>query len=533
MTRALVDRLRSLSASERRRLLASSAPREVAALQWAWADFWLRPDARDPAAIVGTGQIRPPGDFMWWILQGGRGYGKSFAAMLWVLHEGHRLGHGCVFIFMSQTLEKARKDMVEGEEGILAHAPPWMGLKFSPSIAEGMITWESGAVAYLFGGDNKGKGRGPNFNRWWIDDPGAFGSNGQAVFDGLYPAFRKRTPDGTGSQGVVTTTPPPGDPPMTCPELAEFFLNPQFDPAQKDFVYSIGRSDLNFGNMNKSIRSILDRYNGTPQEEAERGGVYVKDAGTRIFSSVDFSQHRVHVLPDSLDEVVISIDPADSANDKACEVGIVVGGVRLDLARFFLLEDASGHYSADNWPARVWDVAERWAPRARRWHFLIEDNRGTTGETLLRYEERTRAHIRNPGTVATSICEVRFVTSRKSKGDRARPLPGLYRAGQIGHAAGLEQVEGQMHRLTEAERQSIRLDRADAGVYALLDLSGHLDGRAVALGGAGAAPLLVGATGGGRFSEPRPVKAAPAAITMTMGTPGMLPGAVGSSGRGW
>lgn len=522
---ALVDRLRAVPAYDRSRILDKIAPADLAAWQWDW-ESWGRPDARDVGALIGTGQLRPPGQHIWWINQGGRGSGKTTSCVHAFADDAYEMGSAFVGVVLCENDEEARTLINDPRSGMRAILPPWKRPEYLPSIEGGMLEFPSGAIARVVSAEKPSKGRSTNFNRWLIDDPPKFGPNAYALFRALLRAFRLQ---GHGLRAYIATT-PPGDPPPRCPELLEHLLEAQFHPEKaRDWVYSITASDDNFQNLDADVKRVLAGTEGEAGNEAERGGVYVKDSGARIFSGVDFSAHRVHVLPDHFDDVSISIDPAESANEKACEVGIVVGGVRLDLARGFLLEDASGHYRAEDWPARAWDVAERWAPRTGRWHFLIEDNRGTTGETLLRYEEQKRALIRRPGVVATSICEVRFVTSRKSKGDRARPLPGLYRAGQVGHAAGLELVEGQMRRLTEAERQSIRLDRADAAVYALLDLFGHLDGRAVPLGGS-SAPLQVGAFGSSAQSSiavgPEP-GGGPAVLTMA--APGRM--AAGAFGR--
>lgn len=527
MTAALVDRLRALPAADRARILAGLTWREKAMLAHLWS-FWLRPDDREPGAVCGTGQMPPASNWIFWVLQGGRAAGKSLGIGSWFTDEAQRLGAGFVGAIVCSTVDEARKLIDDKKTGFVHHtAPPWHGVEFEPSVFDGLLTWKSGARAYVFSADKPAKARAGNFNRVWIDDPPKFGPGGKRFLDTFLKAIRV---EGHGLRiGIATTPPDPNDPP-SCPELLEWILDQQHAP-QPDgtWVFSYaGSSDDNLQNLDPDFRRMLKQFEGRENEEAERAGIYVKDGGTRIFAGVDFDACRALVLPDMFDEITISIDPADSSNTKACEVGIVVGGVRLDLASGFLVEDASGHFSSDQWPARAWDAAERWAPRARRWHFLIEDNRGTVGVSLLRAEERIRQLMRNPGTVATPRAEIRTVTSRQAKGDRARPLPGIYRAGQAKHARGLEQVEAQMRRLTEAERQQIRLDRADAGVYALLDLFGHLAGQAATA--LGAMPdLQVGAMGG-RAQQSITIGGPREDVSLTMAAPAAAP-YVGAFGR--
>ncbi len=336
------------------------------------------------------------------------------------------------------------------------------------------------------------------------------------MFDALYPAFRRQTPDGSGSRGVVTTTPPPGDPPMTCPELAEWFLKPQFDPSQTDFVYSIGDSDQNFANMNPSLRRILARYKGTDAEAAERGGIYDPQGGAKTFREIDFTQPPVRVwrAPERLDIVTISIDPADSSNTKACEVGIAATGLDLTAGEGFLLEDASGHYTSDEWPNVAHDVFERWEGRAITIRFVIEDNRGTKDNSLLKFAEMLRR--RNRGQAGIAVREIRMVTSKKAKSERAAPLPGIYKAGQMHHLPGCEEAEKQMKRLDPTNRG--KLDRADAVVQGILDMFGLSDSAhfAPTLGGAasslapvGPRPMSSVAVGQMPSTGPRMTSAAP------------------------
>lgn len=519
---ALVDEFRALGREKVDAILARCTAEEIAALKWAWEGFWARPDSREAG---GSGQLPPPGDWIWWVNQGGRGSGKTTATIHAFANDAHDLGRDFVGVVLCENDEEARGLINDPKSGMLAILPPWKRPTFNPSIEGGLLTFPSGAIAHVVSAEKPSKGRGGNFNRWLIDDPPKFGPNAMGVFQALKRAFRLQ---GHGLRCYIATT-PPGNPPPRCPELLEHLLEAQFRPELvRDWVYSIGPSDDNFQNLDKDVLRVLQGTEGEEANAAERGGVYDPQGGAQVFRGIDFAPCRVLALPDLFDDLVISIDPADSANDKACEVGIVVGGVRLDLACGFLLEDASGHFSSDNWPARAWDAAERWAPRARRWHFLIEDNRGTTGSSLLRLEERVRRLMRNPNAPASSTCEIREVTSRQNKGERARPLPPLYRAAQVKHGPGLEQVEAQFRRLTEATRQQGRLDRADAGVYALLDLFGHLAGQQATTLGGSSAPLQVGAFGSGAQGS-IVVGPEPGGQVLTMAAPGRV--AAGAFGR--
>jgi phage terminase large subunit-like protein len=529
VTLALVDRVRALPDAAIVDLLAGATAEELAALRFSFREFWLRPDERAPGAVVGSGQIRPPGDALWWVLQGGRGAGKSFAAMNWCAEEGDRLGKGCVFVFLGRTLEDAQKNLIDGESGIMNFAPPWLGLDFK--VSDGLLTWRNGARAYLMGADVPGAGRGGNFNRWWIDDLAAFGPNGFRVFKALDKAFRLRTPDGSGSRGVATTT-PPGDPPPGCPELVEHFLEKQTDPAQTDFVYSVDASDVNLANLTPNFRRILDSYAGSPYELAERKGVYDKTAGPRVYAGIDFRAPPIAVprAPAALLSVAVWIDPALSTATKACEVGIVAVGRTPD-GHAVILEDASGHMNALEWPGAALDCLERWRRFAPVGHVGVETNRSEIQpEALLTLTDGMRRQaLQLQGLPPTMPVRIVTVHTSKTKAERAAMTVDLYRGGWIQHVPGLLALEAQLVDLSDARGGTVGRDRADAAVYGLLEAFGILDKVRPGAGSLGPSPSMpVGAFGGGAVDS---IALGPQAPTMTMRMPGGAAPLVGAFGR--
>lgn len=508
---ALVDRLRAVPAEERAKILDSIPARDLAAWQWDW-ESWGRPDARDVGGLIGTGQQRPPGQHIWWVNQGGRGSGKTTACVHAFADDAYKLKSGFVGVVLCENDEEARTLINDPRSGMRAILPPWKRPEYLPSIEGGMLEFPSGAIARVVSAEKPSKGRSTNFNRWLIDDPPKFGPNAYALFRALLRAFRLQ---GHGLRAYIATT-PPGDPAPRCPELLEHLLEAQFHPAKaRDWVYSITASDDNLQNLDADVKRVLAGTEGEAGNEAERAGVYVKDAGARVFREVDFATVRSPHAPPMLDVGVISIDPADSSNTKACEVGIGFAGLHMSTATAFVCEDASGHYTSDEWPVKAWDLADAWASRCQSWHFIIEVNRGTKETAVLRAQEVIRRLKR--GMPGISVCEIRTVTSREDKGARAAPLPLLYQAGQVRHLAGCEAAEGQMRRLTNTGGGG-RLDRADMVTQALLDLFGLLDGqRTTALGGS-SAPLQVGAFGSSAQCSvavgPEP-GGGPAVLTMT------------------
>lgn len=509
-----MDSLRALPDEDIDCILATLTNEERASLTWAWEDFWLRPDVRQEGSHVGTGQRPPPGDWIWWVNQGGRGSGKSTPCMIAFANDAHELGTDFVGVVLCENDEEARKLIEDPRSGLRAILPPWKRPTFNPTVSGGMLTFPSGAVAHVISAEKPSKGRSPNFNRWLIDDPPKFGQHAKALFDALARAFRLQ---GHGLRAYIATT-PPGDPPPRCPELLDHLLEAQFKPERaRDWAYSIAPSDANMTNLDADTKRVLATYDGGVHEKAERDGVYDPLGGAKVFRDVNFTAEpvRVAVPPARFAEISISIDPADSSETHACEVGITACA-RSEDGHGYLLEDASGHHDDNSWPNAAHDLYERWAPLASAAHFIIEVNRGTKDHSLLRSAEVVRQLRANPNAAGVAVRPVRYVTSRQRKDQRAGPLVFLYRAGRIHHLAGVPEVEKQMRALDNTGRG--RLDRADSAVQGLLDVLGLLGDETRALG----VPmtLAVGAFGQSGVETIAVGPPAAAAPTMTMRMPG-------------
>lgn len=420
--------------------------------------------------------------------QGGRGSGKTTPCVIEFANEAHRLGPDFVGVVLCENDEEARKLIEDRKSGMRAILPPWKRPMFNPSVEGGLLTFPSGAIAHVVSAERPSKGRGGNFNRWLIDDPPKFGQQGKAIFDALVRAFRLQ---GHGLRAYVATT-PPGNPAPRCPELLEHLLAAQFDPSKaRDWTYSIASSDANLSNLDVDAKRVLEGLRGA-DDLAERAGVYDPQGGPRVFRGLDFTAPPVRVdrVPGRLRRVAVWIDPSVSSATAACEVGIVAVG-ELEDGRGVLLDDASGHYTAIEWPHAAIDCLERWETMAPG-SLGVETNRGEAqAEALLSMAIDLRRQ--------TAIAEgreprprVRIVTvhTDKRKHVRAELLVSYYRAGNVMHLHGLAALEAQLHDLSPARKQGPGYDRADAAVYGLLDVFGLLDKvRPGNIGAAAVAPL--------------------------------------------
>jgi phage terminase large subunit-like protein len=143
---------------------------------------------------------RPPeGSFHTWLVLAGRGFGKSRTGAEWCVDEIRN--HGARrFALVAPTAADARDVMVEGESGILAISPPSFMPKYEPSKRR--LTWPNGAVATTFSAEEPNRLRGPQHDRAWCDELGAWVL--ESVWSNLRFGLRKGTP-----KVCVTTTPRP------------------------------------------------------------------------------------------------------------------------------------------------------------------------------------------------------------------------------------------------------------------------------------------------------------------------------------
>lgn len=505
-------------------ILGRLSLRERAALRWAWGEFWLRPDAREPGARVGSGQRNPPGRWIWSVHQGGRGSGKSTACVIAFCEDADRMGRAFVGAILCQTPDEARKMLEDEASGLPAMRPPWARPRTEWSKEGGKLTWPSGAVAHIYSAEQPRKGRAPNFNRWLIDDPPKFGLHGLQVFNALARGFRLQ---GHGLRCWIATT-PPGDPPPTCPELLDFLLSKQNaavgDPKAAGWVFSISASDDNLSNLDDDHKAVLRLFEGSEAEAAERGGVYDPEGGAKVFRTVNFAAPPVagEKSPIKLARVTIAIDPNKGGGD---EIGIVAAGTT-DEGHAWLLEDASGKHTSRTWPEIAHALFDRWEPLATSIRFLLEVNVGAKDCALLELAEIARRRQVDPHAAGVAMRQIVMVTAREGKAQRASSLVLLYEAGHVHHRPGLGAVEAQLKKLDPAGKGAD--DRADAAVYALLDvLGGMMRTERVYLGG-GKGPAPAGA-----FGPPAQGSAiaAPVGLGMTMSTPERAgPGAFGRAG---
>jgi phage terminase large subunit-like protein len=189
-------------------------------------------------------------------------------------------------------------------------------------------------------------------------------------------------------------------------------------------------------------------YGGTRLAAQELEGLVVEALEGALWRSQDLARAR-GPRPDTLDQVVVAVDPPASATGDAC--GLVVAG-RLGDRGYVLADLTLSGASPLGWAGRAAQAARDFGAA----YVVAEANQG--GDM-----------VRTVLAMAGCDVPVRLVHARLGKRARAEPVAALYEQGRITHCGAFPALEEELLALgTEGLDHSP--DRADALVWALSEL---------------------------------------------------------------
>ena len=372
-------------------------------------------------------QVPPPGDWLTWLLRGGRGAGKTRTGAEWT----HRMTAISPRIaLVAPTGPDARDIMVEGESGILATSRPGKMPQWEPSKRR--LTWPNGALGSIYSGEEPDRLRGPQHHNAWVDEPAHIDLIEQ-VWDNLLLGLRL----GAHPRICATTTPKPS------PWMRATINDPTTVSVQASTY-------LNLPNLSPVFRqTVMDRYEGTRKGRQELHGELIEDVEGSLWRSELIELFRVDEPgPDYFDRIVVSVDPAGTAAARSDETGIIVVAARDK--QFYVLADASGRYSPETWAQKV--VALYDTCLADK--VVVEKNYGG---------DMVRSVLR----AVSSALPVEEVTSRRGKALRAEPIEALYEQGRVHHIGLFNELEDQMTSWVPGNPSPDRLDALVHGITAL------------------------------------------------------------------
>lgn len=383
-------------------------------------------------------QHPPQGDWRYWLILAGRGFGKTRSGAEWVRAQvaaGRRR-----LALVGPTAADVRDVMIEGESGLLSVCPPAVRPTYQASRRR--LVWPNGALAFLYSAQEPERLRGPQHEAAWADELAAW-TYLQDTWDQLQFGLRL----GPDPRCVITTTPRPV--PLVR-QLVE-------DPA---CVVTRGSTYENRANVSAAfIERIVRRYEGTRLGRQELHAELLFDAPGALWSLETLAACRVPHAPD-LQRVVVAVDPSGSSGaDDGDQQGIVVAGLGVD-GLGYVLADYSCRLSPRGWGRRAVEAFDTFAAD----RIVAEKNYGVE---MVRF---TLQAVRDAVPVV-------LVNASRGKMLRAEPVSALYEQGRIRHLAP-DPANNPLLALEEEMRQATSAgyvgegspNRLDALVWALTDL---------------------------------------------------------------
>lgn len=398
-----------------------------------------------------SGQVPPLGDWRGWVLQAGRGFGKTLTGAVETVE--HCLDHGgCRYGVIAPTLGDARDTAIEGETGLLAVLGEGNDHHMGMGLTEGRdftynrsrleLELGNGAHIKAFGSEVANRLRGPNHHRLWFEELASFGDayRGDVMHTTFNNAMLGLRLTGEGpTRYMVTTTPRP------VALITDLVSRP-------GVVVTSGTTFDNLGNLAPSFAAEIMRYQGTHLGRQELLGEILTEMAGALWRYDWFS--RLDEVPE-MTRLVIGVDPSGGRD----ETGIVAAGkIRSPCpcggtgTHFAVIADATSSGSPEVWARRVTDL----------YHELEADRvvaeRNFGGDM-----------VASTIAVADRTVPVKMVTASRGKAVRAEPISLLYQQGRVHHVGVLDALESQLTSWVPGE-SGYSPDRLDALTWAITEL---------------------------------------------------------------
>jgi phage terminase large subunit-like protein len=202
------------------------------------------------------------------------------------------------------------------------------------------------------------------------------------------------------------------------------------------------------------LSSILSKYAGTRLGRQEIEAELLTDTPGALWKAEDIERTRIPVdkIP-PLRRIVVAIDPAMATSDGACETGLVVCGIGQLDSRGYLLHDASGKYTPDQWARMAVALFDQY--QADR---IVSEANLPCGEIVTNTLATVRQNL-----------PLKLIHTHTGKRSRAEPIGALYEQGRVAHCGLFNELEDQLTSW-DASTSSESPDRLDALVHGFTEL---------------------------------------------------------------
>jgi len=406
--------------------------------------FALAADLLDPPAWEPKGrpplephQVPPDGHWSLWLLEAGRGAGKSEACSRYFASY-MRANPGARGRIIAPTFGDAVESCISGPSGLKSVDPEITWLPSAPGGAK--VTWPNGSEALVFGTPfpkdvDRLRAGGNRHIDWWEEM--AANTQLQAAWD--QAAFGLRL--GEHPHSIASTTP------RTTQDYRKI-------RAMEGVAFTHATLFDNPHNPREWVEMMRARYEGTRLGRQELAGELIEDVEGALWSRSTLEACRVTEHCD-LAVVVVAIDPAATSGVDADDTGIIVAGLGTD-GHGYVLADRTCHLAPEGWGQRS----------VRAYHKFEAD--------------RIVAEVNNGGEMVEHVIRTvdrdvpyRAVHASRGKQTRAEPVAALFgappkRPPRVHLVGGFPELEDQLCTWVPGEEDSP--DRLDALVWAITDL---------------------------------------------------------------
>lgn len=392
-------------------------------------------------------QYPPGGDWFGWILEAGRGSGKSFAANM--ATRDHLNGPACLkgkyphrAALIAPTIGDAAQTAA-GMPGSLVSLQP--GAKITVAIGGTYVQWPNGSQDQLFGVHTRNdvERLRAGGNRCWVHiEEFAAWRYLKEGFDQAMLGLRV----GPNPRWVMTTTPKPRPEYLEVVEALE----------GRDDVYTTNASTADNPHLADRARSFLyGQYEDTSLGLQELEGRRIEEAEGALWSYGLIEPGRLDV--EQWGRTVVAVDPPGGATEcgivaaaqlKSCRCG------KGRLPHYAVLADESAKLSPDGWGRRAVNLYQELGA------------------------DRVVGEVNYGGDMVESVIRkvsdnVSYDDVRASRGKRVRaePVKALYEQGRVHHVKVFSELESEMVQWVPDE-SDWSPNRVDALVWAISYLAG-------------------------------------------------------------
>lgn len=396
-------------------------------------------------------QQAPPGDWTYWWIRAGRGFGKTLGGAQWVKQFVLEEEPGCRFGLIASTFSDGRDTLIEGETGLLSILPAealyGQSRETAWKVSRGELRLANGSRLRIFSSERPDRLRGPQFHGAWCEEISSWRDAHKGdVIDTTWSNVKLACRLGEHPRMCITSTPKPN-------KLTRALM------AIPGLELVTGSSYENRDNLSEQWwREVIAPYEGTRLGLQEIHAQILEDVEGALWTLALIDDLRVDQEPD-LARIVVGVDPNASSDEAANSAGVIVAG-RDGRSQFERHAYVLADRTITRGGPRAWAQAAVDAYHDFKADLIIAEKNqgGEMVEVMLK-------------TVDPTV-PVKLVSASRGKRTRAEPIASLYVGsdtipGRVHHVGSFPDLESEQTTWTPDADSP---DRMDALVWALTEL---------------------------------------------------------------